>query len=111
MKRDTSTRSTLSIDAVAQAAAQGGLPAAPALGKITAIAGLAGFVLRLFRRSGHGGEAKAPRRESEGRAEPERSAHEGRAAGAGAERGGVHRTRRRRAEPWVRRRSMPPSAP
>ena len=52
MKRETtSTRSTLSIDAVAQAAAQGGLPAAPALGKITAIAGLAGFVLRLFRRT------------------------------------------------------------
>jgi len=51
MKRNTSTRSTLSIDAVAQAAAQGGLAAAPALGKITAIAGLAGFVLRLFRRT------------------------------------------------------------
>ncbi len=73
MKRqDTSTRSTLSIDAVAQAAAQGGLPAAPALGKITAIAGLAGFVLRLFRRSGNDGGAKAVRRQSERQAEPER---------------------------------------
>ncbi len=47
-----STRSTLSIDAVAQAAAESAVSALSSGKKPTAIAGLAGFVLRLFRRTG-----------------------------------------------------------
>lgn len=43
------TRSTLTIDAVAQAAATGVASALNPLKKLDAIAGLAGFVLRLFR--------------------------------------------------------------
>ena len=43
------TRSTLMIDAVAQAAATGAATALNPLKKLDAIAGLAGFVLRLFR--------------------------------------------------------------
>lgn len=43
------TRSTLVIDAVAQAAATGAAGAPNPLSKLNAIAGLAGFVLRLFR--------------------------------------------------------------
>jgi hypothetical protein len=43
------TRSTLSVDAVAQAAAHGGSGAFMPARKLNAIAGLAGFVLRLFR--------------------------------------------------------------
>ena len=44
------TRSTLSIDAVAQAAAEGAASVLSPTGKIQAISALAGFVLRLFRR-------------------------------------------------------------
>lgn len=43
------TRSTLSIDAVAQAAAAGTANALNPLKKLDTIAALAGFVLRLFR--------------------------------------------------------------
>lgn len=47
----TKTRSSLTIDAVASAAAQGAATALLPHRRIGAIAGLAGFVLRLFRRS------------------------------------------------------------
>lgn len=43
------TRSTFSIEAVAQAVASGAVKALNPVGKLNAIAGLAGFVLRLFR--------------------------------------------------------------
>lgn len=51
------TRSTLAIDAVAQAAAQGAARGPLTAVKVNAIAGLAGFVLRLFRRSVSGKDA------------------------------------------------------
>ena len=49
MSQNQKTRSTLAIDAVAQAAATGAATALNPLRKLDAIAGLAGFVLRLFR--------------------------------------------------------------
>lgn len=68
MSKSTLTRSTLSIDAIGQAAARGGLAGIPGLGKITAIAGLAGFVLRLFRRSvAPEGSPKASRTQAPGK--------------------------------------------
>ena len=47
----STTRSTLKIDAVAQAAAQGATEALLPSRKANLVAGLAGFVLRFFRRS------------------------------------------------------------
>jgi hypothetical protein len=49
MKRNEEKRSSMTINAVAQAAAQGALPALATGRKITAVAALAGFVLRMFR--------------------------------------------------------------
>ncbi len=52
------TRSTLTIDAVAQAAAEGAASVLSRTGKIQAIAALAGLVLRLFRSKESGPERK-----------------------------------------------------
>lgn len=49
MSKNQRTRSTLTIDAVAEAAATGVASALNPLKKLDNIAGLAGFVLRLFR--------------------------------------------------------------
>ena len=71
----------MTINAVAQAAAQGAIPALVMGRKITAVAALAGFVLRMFRRSvGHtmaereqcGSSASAVRSRSDAGAIPER---------------------------------------
>ena len=51
------TRSRLTIDAVAQAAAEGAANALSPTGKIRAITALAGFVLRLFRSKEQAGAA------------------------------------------------------
>lgn len=68
------TRSTLSVDAVAQAAAEGAVSALSPTGKIRAIAALAGFVLRLFRSKERlqDGPTKAPRRINEGNTKEKR---------------------------------------
>jgi hypothetical protein len=52
MSQSKQTRSTFSIHAVAQAAAEGAAIALSPVKKLDAIAALAGFVLRLFRRTG-----------------------------------------------------------
>lgn len=49
MSQNQRTRSKLTIDAVVQAAATGAATALSPVRKLDAIAGLAGFVLRLFR--------------------------------------------------------------
>lgn len=72
-KAGIQTRSSLSIDAVAKAAAKAGGGALLSQSKIGAIAGLAGFVLRLFRQKACGeamwpaGPADRGRRLSPGR--------------------------------------------
>jgi len=49
MSQNQKTRSKLLIGAIMRAAAAGSTPSAMPPGKVAAIAGLAGFVLRLFR--------------------------------------------------------------
>jgi hypothetical protein len=71
MKSKQSNRSSLTIDAVAQAAAQGAATALLPGRKLTAVAALAGFVLRLFRRNER--TTDGVRTECGARAEPERS--------------------------------------
>lgn len=70
MKLKNRNRSSLTINAVAQAAAQGAATALLPGRKLTAVAALAGFVLRLFRRSE--GTTDAVRTECGGRVKPER---------------------------------------
>lgn len=62
------TRSLFKFDATAQAVGQGAFPALSSKGKLSAIAGLAGLVLRLFRHQDHlEGSPKASRRHRPGK--------------------------------------------
>ena len=74
MKNDSkqASSSQLLFTAGAQAAAQGAAPALSPGRRITAVAALAGFVLRLFRRTASESTAVAPRGQRGGRAMPKR---------------------------------------